>query len=286
MTASRPGSGRPPCRPRIGCSWCRRLPRSQLPSPVRQDSAPECEAGASPHIPRGCRRGRTAVTTQHDPADATSPGGTMTTPTPGNVVHRPGARAAPGAGGRRADGARLRRRDPRRRRRRPCPRQGPDTRGRQRVHRGQRDPPAVRHRGGHQRQRPVRRRQAARPGHGPRHPDATRSGGCSPAPTSSSAASPRSPRPAPWWSPRPAEASCPATPAAPPARSGSSGRRRWCPTWAPRCAASRSTACRWRAPAPWRPTGSPAPSTALLILNAEPHPGRGTVLLLREAIGF
>jgi hypothetical protein len=24
----------------------------------------------------------------------------------------------------------------------------------------------------------------------------------------------------------------------------------------------------------------------LLILNAEPHPGRGTVLLLREAIGF
>ena len=42
-------------------------------------------------------------------------------------------------------------------------------RGRQRVHRGQRDPPPVRHRRGHQHQRPVRRRQAARPGHGPRH---------------------------------------------------------------------------------------------------------------------
>ena len=39
-------------------------------------------------------------------------------------------------------------------------RQGPDTRGRQRLHRGQRDPPAVRHRRGHQRQRPVRVRPA------------------------------------------------------------------------------------------------------------------------------
>ena len=35
---------------------------------------------------------------------------------------------------------------------------------------------------------------------------------------------------APSWSPRAAEASCPATQAAPPARSGSSGRRRWYPT--------------------------------------------------------
>src|SRR5208282_2082487 len=30
------------------------LPRSDLPSPVRRDSAPDCEAGASPDIPRGC----------------------------------------------------------------------------------------------------------------------------------------------------------------------------------------------------------------------------------------
>ena len=49
-------------------------------------------------------------------------------------------------------------------------------------------------------------------------------------PTSPWAASPRSPKPAPSWSLRPAEASYPATPAAPPGRSGSSGRRRWCPT--------------------------------------------------------
>ena len=32
--------------------------------------------------------------------------------------------------------------------------------------------------------------------------------------------------------------------------------------------------------------GVPSALTRLLILNAEPHPGRGTVLLLREAIGF
>jgi hypothetical protein len=32
--------------------------------------------------------------------------------------------------------------------------------------------------------------------------------------------------------------------------------------------------------------GSPSAINRLLILNAEPHPGRGTVLLLREAIGF
>src|SRR6201989_3490274 len=37
----------------MGGSWCR-LPRSHLPSPVRPGSAPECEAGASPDIPRGC----------------------------------------------------------------------------------------------------------------------------------------------------------------------------------------------------------------------------------------
>jgi len=32
--------------------------------------------------------------------------------------------------------------------------------------------------------------------------------------------------------------------------------------------------------------GFPSAVNRLLILNAEPHPGRGTVLLLREAIGF
>jgi hypothetical protein len=32
--------------------------------------------------------------------------------------------------------------------------------------------------------------------------------------------------------------------------------------------------------------GQPSAINRMLILNAEPHPGRGTVLLLREAIGF
>ena len=32
--------------------------------------------------------------------------------------------------------------------------------------------------------------------------------------------------------------------------------------------------------------GCPSAINRILILNAEPHPGRGTVLLLREAIGF
>ena len=32
--------------------------------------------------------------------------------------------------------------------------------------------------------------------------------------------------------------------------------------------------------------GTPSAINRLLILNAEPHPGRGIVLLLREAIGF
>jgi hypothetical protein len=35
-----------------------------------------------------------------------------------------------------------------------------------------------------------------------------------------------------------------------------------------------------------RAYGRPSAVCRLLILNAEPHPGRGTVLLLREAIGF
>ena len=32
--------------------------------------------------------------------------------------------------------------------------------------------------------------------------------------------------------------------------------------------------------------GQPSAINRLLILNAEPHPGRSTVLLLREPIGF
>jgi hypothetical protein len=32
--------------------------------------------------------------------------------------------------------------------------------------------------------------------------------------------------------------------------------------------------------------GQPSAINGLLILNAEPEPGRGMVLLLREAIGF
>jgi hypothetical protein len=32
--------------------------------------------------------------------------------------------------------------------------------------------------------------------------------------------------------------------------------------------------------------GKPSAINRLLILNAEPEPGRGIVLLLREAIGF
>jgi hypothetical protein len=32
--------------------------------------------------------------------------------------------------------------------------------------------------------------------------------------------------------------------------------------------------------------GQPSAINRLLILNAEPHPGQATVLLLREAIGF
>ena len=32
--------------------------------------------------------------------------------------------------------------------------------------------------------------------------------------------------------------------------------------------------------------GWPSAVSRMLVLNAEPEPGRGTVLLLREAIGF
>jgi hypothetical protein len=95
----------------------------------------------------------------------------------------------------------------------------------------------------------------------------------------------RSPKPAPSWSPRPAEANYPPTPAAQPARSGSSGRRR---------VPDLSTALR-RVEDHALPLESaraqaayvrPSAINRLLILDAEPHPGRGTVLLLREAIGF
>src|SRR6185437_4630117 len=100
----------------------------------------------------------------------------------------------------------------------------------------------------------------------------TTSGGCWPVPTSSSAASPRSPRPAPSSPPRAAEVSCPPTPAAPAARSGSSERRRWYPTWAPRCAASKTTPSHWKAPAPRRPTAGPAPSAASSSSTWNPAP--------------
>src|SRR5256885_1675622 len=52
MIASRPGSGRPPPGP-DGVVMVPPFPWSRLLSPVRQDSAPDCEAGAPPHIPWG-----------------------------------------------------------------------------------------------------------------------------------------------------------------------------------------------------------------------------------------
>jgi hypothetical protein len=57
-------------------------------------------------------------------------------------------------------------------------------------------------------------------------------------------------------------ASYPPTPAGPASGSGSSGRRRWYRTWPPRCAGWKSTAFHWKARAPRRPTGGPAPSAA------------------------
>lgn len=90
-------------------------------------------------------------------------------PGSGLILHRPGNGRTTGASSRRAACERLRRRDPRRRRRSARPHQGPAPRGRQRTHRSQRDPPAVGHRRGHQRRRPVRRHQAAPPGHRPCH---------------------------------------------------------------------------------------------------------------------
>jgi hypothetical protein len=38
----------------VGGHGAASLPWSQLPSPVRRDTAPDCEVGTSPHIPRGC----------------------------------------------------------------------------------------------------------------------------------------------------------------------------------------------------------------------------------------
>src|SRR5580693_2698722 len=38
----------------MGWSWCRGLPWSHLPSPLRRDSARECEVTLPPDIPRGC----------------------------------------------------------------------------------------------------------------------------------------------------------------------------------------------------------------------------------------
>ena len=70
-----------------------------------------------------------------------------------------------------------------------------------------------------------------------------------------------------------------------PARSGSPGRRRWYRTCAPRCAASKSTASPLESGRAQAVYGRPSAVNRLLFLNAEPHPGRGTVLL-RQAIGF
>ena len=64
------------------------------------------------------------------------------------------------------------------------------------------------------------------------------------------------------------------------------GAQKVVPACPPRCAASKTTACRWKAPAPRRPTGGPAPSTACSSSTRNPTPGRGTVLLLRQATGF
>src|SRR5688572_17280997 len=53
MIALRSGSGRPP----PGSAWLVIVPTTpllHLPLPVRRDTAPNCEAGASPHIPTGC----------------------------------------------------------------------------------------------------------------------------------------------------------------------------------------------------------------------------------------
>ena len=82
-------------------------------------------------------------------------------------------------------------------------------------------------------------------------PSARRSGPRCRSPTSSWAASRRSPRPAPRWPAPPPAADCPATPAPPPARSGSSAPRR--------------SAGPVRQPAPGRGARRPA----------EPHAARG-----------
>src|SRR5215467_10459788 len=80
MIASRPGSGRP-C-PGTDCVvMVSPPPRFASVLSRRQDSAPECEVGASSDIPGGCvvvLLRRTNHTTRRPP---TSPGGTVTTPT-------------------------------------------------------------------------------------------------------------------------------------------------------------------------------------------------------------
>ena len=104
---------------------------------------------------------------------------------------------------------------------------------------------------------------ATRPsGHAPwpwtASPAPTTSGGCAPAPTSPWAASTRSPRPAPSSPPRPRGSQLPAY-------AGGAARAIWIAgaqkVVPDPCAASKSTASRWKAPAPRRLTGSPAPST-------------------------
>ena len=129
-------------------------------------------------------------------------------PAPPTAWHGPPPRSAP----------RLRRREPRECRRRPYPRQGPDTRGRQRA---------------------LPDHQAADPGHGPRHRRRRN----------------------------------------PPAAYGSRRGR------GQRPCGHRNGLPRWKA-CTKAAYGSPSAINRLLILNAELHPGRGTILLLREAIGL
>ena len=126
----------------------RHLPR---PLPAHRRRLEVHRAGLRGQVPRHharwrARRPARADTRRHRHAHHDQPRRHHDYLDSGNTVRRPGARAAPGAGGRCADGTRFHRRNPRRRRRRAYPHQRSDTRGRQRVHRGQRDPPPVRHR--------------------------------------------------------------------------------------------------------------------------------------------
>ena len=201
----------------------------------------------------------------------TSPGGTMTTPIPATLFAGP----APALGLERAAAALTAHGfsaeilgDAAAARAHP----GSDTRGRQRVHRGQRDPPPVRHRGGHQRQRAVPGHQATRlamdratsAGEIRRllaSPDVAVGSAAAVTETGSLVIASASGSQLPGYAGGAA------------ARSGSSGRRRWSRTWAPRCAASRDHCLPLESARAQVAYGQPSAINRLLILNAEPHPG-------------